>query len=256
MQDLIISIIQSNLSWENKKANLKMFEGKLTKTAPSDLIILPEMFTTGFSMQPESLAEPMNGKSVLWMIKMAAKHKACILGSLIIIENGNYFNRLIAAKQSGEISFYDKRHLFSLAGEEKVYCPGKKQKSITLKGWRIGLFVCYDLRFPVWTRSVNSLDVMVFVANWPAKRQMPWSCLLKARAIENQAYTVGVNRFGKDGNGFYHSGNSAIHSPLGETLISIDDKEDIETLALAKEGVLDSRKQFPFYRDADKFKLL
>ena len=256
MQNLIISIIQSDLSWENKKANLKMFEDKLAKTNPSDLIVLPEMFTTGFSMSPKHLAESMSGESVEWMIKMAAKHKTCILGSLIIIEGNNYFNRLIAAKQDGEIAFYDKRHLFSLAGEEKVYCPGSKQKSITINGWEIGLFICYDLRFPVWTRSICSLDIMVFVANWPAKRQMPWSCLLKARAIENQAYVVGVNRYGKDGNGFYHSGNSAIHSPLGETLISIDDKEDIETLVLDKEALLSTRKQFPFYKDADKFKLL
>ena len=254
MHDLKLCLIQSDLYWENKDKNLNLFDKKIQNAPDSDLIILPEMFTTGFSMSPSNFAETMNGPSLAWL-KEAAKNKGCcVMGSLIIEENGKYFNRLIAMQKNGEYVFYDKRHLFSLAGEEKQYHAGNKKVQFCLNGWSIDLFICYDLRFPVWNRNTKT-DLMVFIANWPAKRQEAWKCLLQARSIENQCYVAGLNRFGDDGNGFYHSGNSAVHDPTGKAIVTINDCEDVVQCILSKELVNNVRKKFPFHLDADDFNI-
>lgn len=254
MQDLSLCLIQSDLYWENKAKNLTLFEQKIQNAPDSDLIILPEMFTTGFSMAPSNFAEKMDGPSVHWLKSMAKKKDSCIIGSLIIEEDGKYFNRLVAMQKNGEYVFYDKRHLFSLAGEEKQYQAGNKKTQLFLKGWSIDLFICYDLRFPVWCRNKKA-DLMIFVANWPAKRQEAWKSLLLARSIENQCYVAGLNRYGNDGNGFYHSGNSSVHDPEGKAIASINDCEDIIQCTLSKSFLENTRKKFPFHLDADSFKL-
>ena len=207
-----ISTVQSSLVWENVDANLQSFEEKISNLKnQTDIIVLPEMFTTGFSMHPERLAESFNdSKTIDWMKRMAAKINAAVCGSIIIEESGNYFNRFIWAAPDGEIEYYDKRHLFTLAGEHKPYKAGEKKLIIDYKGWKICPLVCYDLRFPAWCRNSEDFDIQVFVANWPNKRSHHWKSLLLARAIENQCYVVGVNRVGKDANDLEYSGDTSI----------------------------------------------
>jgi len=264
MQSLLITTIQSNLHWENKEANLKMFEEKIFQiNEKTNIVVLPEMFTTGFSMQPQILAEKMDGESILWMKKIANKKGIVLTGSLIIEEDGQYFNRLIWMLPNGELGFYDKRHCFSLAGEDQHYTSGTKRLIASVGGWKINLCICYDLRFPVWTRQVihsdpdkepaPEYDVLIYVANWPEKRSHAWKSLLAARAIENQCYVVGVNRIGNDGNGISHSGNSMIIDPIGSILYQKEHEEDIHTVVLDKSLLDDVRINLPFWKDADHF---
>ena len=230
-QQLTISTIQTTLHWENKEANRQMLEQKISSIRDkTEIVILPEMFSTGFSMKPAALAETMEGETVQWMKKIASEKKIILTGSIIVEENENYFNRLIWMLPNGKYGYYDKRHRFAFAGEDQYYTAGNKRLIASVKGWKINLQVCYDLRFPVWARQTspsNSLskgegeiatpeyDVLIYVANWPERRNTAWKTLLQARAIENQSYVVGVNRVGKDGNDIYHSGDSMIIDPLG-----------------------------------------
>ena len=196
-----VAIIQTALIWENPNANRIQFEEKIRGIEQNvDLIVLPEMFSTGFTMNPETVAETMNGETISWMQTLAKHKNSAITGSLVIVENGKYYNRLVFVLPSGEIKHYDKRHLFSLAGEEKVYTKGKTKLIIEYKGFKICPLICYDLRFPVFSRNVEDYDVLLYVANWPKPRINAWNALLKARAIENMCYVVGVNRIGEDQN--------------------------------------------------------
>jgi len=262
MAELNITSIQSNLYWENKADNLRMFSQKIEQLPiHAELVILPEMFATGFTMNPHPFAETMDGDTVRWMRETASENKIILTGSVIIKEDDKFFNRLIWMLPNGELGFYDKRHLFAFAGENEKYSAGHKRLIASVKGWKINLQVCYDLRFPVWARQqtkngVPEYDVLIYVANWPERRSHAWKPLLCARAIENQCYVIGVNRVGKDGNGIYHSGNSMMINPLGEVLYHMSDDEDIFTLTLLKEDLEKIREKFPFNRDADSFTLL
>jgi predicted amidohydrolase len=257
MQDsLRVSWIQAPLVWEDAEANRSFFENEIS-SIEADLILLPEMFTTGFSMNPSALAETMDGETMQWMKRLATEQNCAIAGSLIIQENERYFNRLVWMNPDGECWTYDKRHLFSYAGEEKVYTPGRKRVVWNFKGWRILPQVCFDLRFPVWARNQNDYDVAFYVANWPSKRSFPWKQLLIARAIENQAFVIGVNRVGDDGNGIAHSGDSVALNALGETLLaSTAFQKSIDTVELKKEDLELIRDRFQFLQEQDDYKLL
>jgi predicted amidohydrolase len=266
MSSLTITIIQANLVWENKQANLELLEQKIESiSSKTELVILPEMFSTGFSMKPSLYAETMDGSTIQWMKKMATTKGIILTGSVIIEENGSYFNRLIWMLPTGELGYYDKRHLFAFAGEDKHYAAGNRRLIASVKGWRINLQICYDLRFPVWARQTISMDnqqertpeydLLIYVANWPEKRNHAWKTLLSARAIENQCYVVGVNRIGVDGNEIYHSGDSQLISPLGEVLFQQAHEEVVQTITLEKETLMETRNKFPFWKDADEFKI-
>ncbi len=256
---LSITLIQTNLVWENIDANLVHLEEKINAIAgKTELIVLPEMFSTGFSMNPEKVAEPMEGKAVAWMKRIAIAKKVILTGSLAIKEEGKYFNRLIWMLPNGQYSYYDKRHLFAFAGEDGHYTAGNKRLIAQVKGWKINLQICFDLRFPVWARQQTNggeaeYDILLYVANWPKLRNHAWKTLLAARAIENQCYVVGVNRVGNDGNNIYHSGDSMVINPLGEILYTKANEEDIYTIVLEKEPLETIRKQIPFLKDADGF---
>mgnify|MGYP001350197664 CR=1 FL=1 len=253
MQDLTVTLVQTALDWEDVDANLDALTAKLAKIDQStDLIVLPEMFSTGFSMNPHRLAEPMSGKAVAWLRRMAAAKDAVVTGSLMIAENGRYYNRLIWALPDGALAHYDKRHLFRYAGEDKAYTAGSRRITWHFHGWRIRPFICYDLRFPVWTRNLGqAYDLALFVANWPARRALHWQTLLRARAIENQAYVIGVNRVGLDGKGLAHDGHSAVIAPTGEHLFEPIGDERIFTVTLDG-GLLERyREAFPVWMDAD-----
>ena len=257
MSTLHFTIIQTQLHWEDKGANLEMLSEKIKSISEyTEIIILPEMFNTGFSMQPEKLAETMEGPTIDWMKRMAEEKRAIITGSLIIIEGGKYYNRLIWILPNGQLGYYNKRHLFAFAGEDQHYTAGNKRLIASVKGWKINLQICYDLRFPVWARQQGEeYDVLLYVANWPEKRNHAWKTLLTARAIENQCYTIGVNRVGIDGNNIAHSGDSLIVGPLGEVLYHCAYKEDVFTITLQKEELTTARNQFPFWKDADFFQI-
>jgi len=249
-----ITIIQSNIIWEDKDSNLKNYQNKIDNIE-SDLIILPEMFTTGFTMDPKSLAETMSGETVQWMKENASKMNSAICGSIIIEEDDKYFNRFIWVNPDGSIHHYDKKHLFSFAGEDKNYTPGKEKLIIEYKGWKICPLICYDLRFPVWSRNSEEYDLLIYVANWPTKRKLAWKSLLVARAIENQCYVIGVNRIGYDENNYY-SGESKLVNALGETLYVNSHVEDIYTTTISKYELNKVRAQLPFLNDKDNFKIL
>lgn len=256
MSTLKITLIQTHLFWEDKGANLALLEQKIVNLEePTEVVILPEMFTTGFSMQPTLHAETMEGPSVQWMRRIAKVQKIILTGSLIIEENGHYYNRLIWMLPNGELGYYDKRHLFAFAGEDQHYTAGNKRLIASVKGWKINLQICYDLRFPTWARQAapNEYDVLVYVANWPEKRSPAWKTLLVARAIENQAFVVGVNRVGLDGKNIAHSGNSMVVGPLGEVLYHSADQESVFQITLQRDELEQARTQFPFWKDADFF---
>jgi predicted amidohydrolase len=282
MSTLSITTIQADLQWEDKDANLRRLEEKILGIPGStELVVLPEMFSTGFSMRPEALAERMDGPAVDWMRRVAARKKIILTGSLIIEEEGKYFNRLLWMLPSGQYGQYDKRHRFAYAGENEHYTAGDKRLVASVKGWKVLLLVCYDLRFPVWSRQAPQsgipgagphsgigatpavsaaaqapeYDLLVYVANWPERRSHAWKTLLQARAIENQCYVVGVNRVGNDGNGIAHSGDSMIIDPLGEVLYHGVGKEEVSTLILQKERLEEIRHRFPFWKDADHFNI-
>ncbi len=256
--DLKITLVQSVLAWEAPLENLVHLSKLVDKIrkGSTHLILLPEMFTTGFSMNAPKLAEPMNGKAVEWMIETAVKKNAVLCGSLIIKEKGKYFNRLLWAQPDGKIVHYDKRHLFTIAKENKVYTPGNKKLIENLMGWNICPLVCYDLRFPVWSRSDGSVDLMLFVANWPSRRSYAWKHLLIARAIENQCYVAGLNRVGTDGENIAYTGDSMVLDPLGMPLNAImPAAESVTTFILPLKPIKELRKSFPVLLDGDKFKI-
>lgn len=274
MSTLAFTLIQTNLHWEDKWANLQVLEEKINSiNERTQVVVLPEMFSTAFSMKPETLAEPMSGETVSWMKRIAAEKKVILTGSVIIEEDGHYFNRAVWMQPNGQYGCYDKRHLFAFAGEDKHYTAGAERFVASANGMKVNLMVCYDLRFPVWARQtlpptpqdrrgeslpedVFEYDVLVYVANWPERRSTAWKTLLQARAIENQCYVIGVNRVGSDGNGIYHSGDSMVISPLGEVLYQKAHEEDIFTITLKKEELDEVRRKFPFWRDADSFRVL
>lgn len=260
MSNLNVIGIQTQLYWEDIDQNLKHFDQLVDQSITSvdqniDLIIFPEMFSTGFSMKPQNLAEPIDGKVVQWMIRKAKETNAVLTGSLIIEEDGKYYNRLFWIEPNGHIETYNKRHLFRLANEQDVYTGGEERKIVEYKGWRILLNICYDLRFPVWSRNQNDYDLMIYVANWPERRNTAWKSLLQARAIENQAYCIGINRIGDDGNGIYHSGDSSIIEYDGAIKLQVADKERLLFHTLSKENLDTFRAQFPFHMDADQFSI-
>jgi omega-amidase len=256
MSTLKITTVQTDILWENKAANLDRFEKKISSLdGTTELVILPEMFSTGFTMNAEKHAEKMDGPTLAWMKAITAAKKIILTGSIIIEEEGKYFNRLIWMLPNGQFGYYDKRHLFAYAGEDKHYTAGNKRLIASVKGWKINLQVCYDLRFPVWSRqeSAAEFDVLVYVANWPERRSLAWRTLLRARAIENQCYVVGVNRIGQDGNAISYGGDSMIIDPLGEVLHEKSQEESIFTYGLQKEKLEEVRMKFPFWKDADHF---
>ncbi|MBX9449963.1 MAG: amidohydrolase [Taibaiella sp.] len=255
---LNISIIQTQLEWENKEANLQHFARRIAEVrADTHIVVLPEMFSTGFSMNAQALAEPMDGTTVNWMKEMSVQHRRIITGSIIISEDGAYYNRLVWMQPNGQCFHYDKAHLFGKAGEDQYYTKGRKRLIVQVNGWKILLQTCYDLRFPVWARQDNnSYDVLINVANWPDIRSFAWNALLTARAIENQTYVVACNVVGKDGNGIYYSGRSSVIDYSGKTLWTAVGEPAIGYASLDKKMLQEFRKDFPFLQDRDPFLIL
>ena len=250
-----VSVIQHNTIWHDIEANKQALEPLIAQAADADLIMLPEMFSTGFNMQPSRLAEPVDGPTTQWLRQQAAKAQAAICGSIIVEHNGLYYNQMLFAHPDGRLDRYNKRHLFRMAGEHKRYAPGQQRVVVDYKGWRIMLLVCYDLRFPVWSRCLNAdYDLIALCASWPAARTFAWETLLPARAIENQCYVAACNRAGADGNGYEHLGRSAIYSPKGERLaMAADGQTSIATATLNLDELRQFRKSFPAWADADAF---
>jgi omega-amidase len=262
MDNLEILALQVDLVWENPAANRARIEHYLQgQGTKADLVVLPEMFTTGFSMEAERLAETMDGPSVAWMKQMASDFQAVMVGSLIIEEEKQYFNRLFWVEPSGAVRFYDKRHLFAMGKEDRTYTQGQTQPVFDWHGWKVLPQICYDLRFPVWSRNAVSetgewrYHLALYVANWPEKRGHHWQALLKARAVENQAYIVGVNRVGEDAMGMRYSGGSMIVHPHGEVLASATGGEAVLKHTLKKEDLALNHRAFPFWKDADHFSM-
>lgn len=273
MSTLTVSLVQTQLHWEEPVKNLQMLQNKiLSIEEKTEIVVLPEMFSTGFSMKPDQFAETMDGKTVGWMKEIAAKKRIVLTGSIMIKEGENFYNRLIWMLPNGQLGYYDKRHLFAYAGEHKHYSPGSKRLIASVKGWKINLQVCYDLRFPLWSRQSNPIsdehngedhkdqqlpeyDLLVYVANWPERRNTAWKTLLRARAIENQSYVIGVNRVGNDGNEIYHSGDSTLIDAMGEIIYTKEHDEDIFTYTLERDKLTDIRSRLPFLNDADKFRI-
>jgi len=251
-----IALIQSSLSWENPKANRNHFEEKINALAEKvDLIMLPEMFSTGFTMNPEAVFETMEGETILWLQSVAKDKNSAITGSLVIKENNNFYNRLLFVFPSGEIQFYDKRHLFTLAGEDKVYTSGEGKLIVDYLDWKICPLVCYDLRFPVFARNVEDYDVLIYVANWPKSRIQAWDILLKARSVENMCYAIGVNRIGFDNNNFEHNGHSQAVDFMGNYVLEPQETDGIFIVELNKEKLTEARKKLGFLNDRDSFEL-
>lgn len=258
IQNLKVTVFQAYLFWENIDKNLQNISLRLSGGVreKTDLIILPEMFSTGFSMNSEALAEEMDGKTMQWLSKTALQFDCVITGSLIIKENGKYFNRMIWMEPNGEYQYYDKHHLFSMGKEDQNYTAGSDQLIVNLKGWKIRLAICYDLRFPVWLRNKNEeYDMLLIIASWPDKRSPHWRTLIHARAIENQSYVIGVNRVGHDGNQVYHSGHSMCIDPYGNTVYYKPEDEDLYTFSINYADLQKIRSDFPFLKDADGFTL-
>lgn len=258
MATLNFTLIQSDLYWEDKAKNLAMFEKKIKSTSEKkQIVILPETFNTGFSMDPNRLGESMEDETVTWMKNIAQQEKIILAGSIMIKEDNKNYNRLLWVLPSGEIQQYDKRHRFSLGGEQDEFSPGERRVIVSVNGFRILLQICYDLRFPVYARQQqdDEYDAILYIANWPQKRMLAWNTLLKARAIENQCFTIGVNRIGKDGTGLDHNGGTSVYDPLGETLHYKDNEEEIFSIALNTEEVKTIRQKLPFQKDRDTFSL-
>lgn len=255
-EKLKAALLQANLAWENPEANKQQFEREIKSLSGDvDLILLPEMFTTGFSMNAGSLAEPDKGVSFKWMQKMAAEKSAAVTGSIITSEKGKYFNRLYFVYPDGTSEKYDKRHTFTFAGEHETYDRGNKKLIVNYKGWKVCPLVCYDLRFPVWSRNTEDYDLLLYVANWPAARTQAWDTLLKARAIENMAYCIGLNRVGKDGKDLEYVGHSAVYDSLGKLVSSKKEVVSTEEIILEKAHLSETRSQLKFLQDRDSFTL-
>jgi omega-amidase len=257
MDNLKITVYQGYLFWEKIDKNLQNIALRLSGIREkTDLIILPEMFNTGFTMNAVEMGEPMDGKTIRWMENVARQYNCVVTGSLIIAEKGKYYNRLIWMRPDGTYKHYDKRHLFGLGKEDDTYTAGKKKLIVELKGWKICPVICYDLRFPVWLRNVNqTYDLLIVVANWPERRSLAWRTLIPARAVENQCYVIGVNRVGHDGNEIYHSGDSTCIDPNGNVVYYKRDEEDVYTFTIQADEVALARRGFPFLKDADKFEI-
>lgn len=267
MHPLRISILQTTLEWEAPALNRARIEQQLSAVPTGNhLVVLPEMFPTGFSMNPQSFAEDMEGETVQWMRRIAEQKRTILTGSFMAREQKEFFNRLLWVLPDGQIGQYDKRHLFAFAGEDQHYTAGKKRLIASVNGWRVNLQICYDLRFPVWARQRSSYDedgkflpeydLLIYVANWPERRADAWKTLLRARAIENQCFVIGVNRIGVDGNGINHSGDSMIVGPTGDVLHTCADREELFSTTLDPAQLSDVRARFPFLRDADGFMIL
>lgn len=253
---LKVSLVQCELFWEDPKTN-KQHIKTMVDGVSADLIILPEMFTTGFTMNPSKHAESMDGETISWMIEMAKSKNAAITGSLIIKDSNHYYNRLLFVFPNGKLEFYDKRHTFTLAGEDKIYASGSKRLIVDYKGWKICPLICYDLRFPVWSRNTEDYDVLLYVANWPKPRISAWDSLLKARAIENMCYCIGVNRVGLDGNNHEYPGHSACYDALGKQICnSKPNKEQQCKVTLDKNHLNTVRNKLRFLDDRDSFNLI
>ncbi|QXV64371.1 amidohydrolase [Mucilaginibacter sp. 21P] len=258
MDNLKITVYQGYLFWENIDKNLQNISLRLSNIREkTNLIVLPEMFNTGFTMNAPELAEPMDGKTMQWMKKTAEKFDAVVTGSLIIKEDEKYYNRLIWMRPDGTYENYDKRHLFALGKEHNTYTAGKEKLIVELNGWRICPVICYDLRFPVFLRNTpeNEYDLLIIVANWPEKRALHWRTLIPARAVENQSYVIGVNRVGHDGNEVYHSGDSTCIDPNGNVVYYKRDEEDVYTFSIIGDEVKKARRALPFLKDADRFEI-
>ena len=259
MQDLKITLFQTELYWENIQANLSTFEEKIWKIGEeTDVILLPEMFNTGFSMNAKEMAEPMNSTTFRWMKQMAEQTGSLLISSYIVYENDNYYNRCLWMQPDGEFATYDKRHLFRMADEDQHYTAGTKRLIKEWKGWRICPMICYDLRFPAWSRNINDrneleFDLLIYVANWPSPRINAWDVLLQARAVENQCYVAGLNRIGSDDTGKDYPGHSAVVDPKGERLLYVEDHESISTVTLSYQPMAEYREKFPINLDADLF---
>lgn len=252
-----IALIQTSLTWENPIENRSHLVQKINGFLEDvDLIVLPEMFSSGFTMNPQNVAETMQGETVAWMQHLAKARNCAITGSLVIEENGNYFNRLVFVYPEGEIKTYDKRHLFTLAGEDKFYTAGKEKLIVEYKGFRICPLVCYDLRFPVFSRNTEAYDLLLYVANWPKLRINAWDILLKARAVENMAYVIGVNRIGVDANNHEYVGHSQAVDFLGNYVLEPQESDKVFIIKLDKEQLLETRNKLAFLNDRDKFELL
>lgn len=256
MQDLKLSLIQSEIVPNDPEANLAGYEPQLEASRGSDLVILPEVFTTGFSASARDFAEQEGGRAYAWLARWADSLQAVVTGSVVVREGDAYFNRLVWMPPGGHYRQYDKRHLFRMAGEHKRYSMGQERLLVELKGWRILPLVCYDLRFPVWSRNRNDYDLALFVANWPAARSLHWRRLLQARAIENLSFVAGVNRIGEDEKAQHYSGDSAIYGPAGETLLDMEDRSGCASAILSAERLNNYREAFPAHLDADSFELL
>lgn len=256
MNELRVALLQCPLIWENPEANRLSFEKRFEKLKQVDAVFLPEMFTTGFSMQPKIWAETMEGPTVGWMKSWSSKLKVVLTGSLMIESNGKYYNRLLWVEPEGEVRYYDKRHRFSYAGEHQEYTAGEKRPTWEWRGWKIRPQICYDLRFPVWSRNDDDYDLLFYVANWPERRSYPWKSLLTARAIENMSYVIGVNRVGEDGNGVDHSGDSRIIDALGQVVGEAPGRvEHVVYGVLSKEHLNQTRERFQFLSDRDSFQI-
>ncbi|MBS1636204.1 MAG: amidohydrolase [Bacteroidetes bacterium] len=260
MNTLRVTIVQTTLAWQDVRANLEHFSQRLAAIQePTDLIVLPEMFTTGFTMTPESSAEIHGGPGLQWMLGKAKEKQCVVTGSIAVKDGAQFYNRLYWAKPDGSYEYYDKRHLFRMAHEQEHYTAGTGKQVFEWKGWKICPLVCYDLRFPVWSRNsaANPYDLLIYVANWPEVRSYPWKQLLIARAIENQAFVIGVNRIGADGNNIAHAGDSAVINPRGEHMSDLKPHEDaVKTIEIHKSYLDEFRKVFPVMLDADSFKIL
>jgi len=256
LPNLNVALVQTTLAWHDSKANHDHFDGLLDHAHGADLVILPEMFTTGFSMDSETLAEPEAGPTSEWMLAQARRLNAVITGSIIVrAQDGSHRNRLLWARPDGELLHYDKRHLFRMAGEHKHYSPGERQVQFELKGWRIRPLICYDLRFPVWSRDAQDTDLLLYTANWPGARRLHWNRLLPARAIENLCYVAAVNRVGIDGKGFAYTGDSQVLDFQGETLLSAGEADGVFQVCLDATELAAYRTRFPANLDADTFQL-
>lgn len=250
------ALIQTSLIWENPTANRNHLSKKINEIVDKvDFIILPEMFSSGFTMNPKAVAETMDGETIAWMQHLAKTKNCAISGSLVIEEKGNFYNRLIFVHPDGIIQQYDKRHLFTLAGENKVYSAGKEKLIVEYKGFRICPLICYDLRFPVFSRNVENYDLLLYVANWPKIRTNAWDILLKARAAENMSYVIGVNRIGTDSNNHEYIGHSQAVDCLGSYILEPQETDSVFIINLAKEKLLESRKKLGFLNDKDDFEI-
>jgi len=256
VRDLRLTLLQTELHWQDAPANRDKFAGLIAEhAADSDLIMLPEMFATGFTMEAAQNSEPGDGESAHWMRDMAQTHDVYLTGSAVILENDRYFNRLFWASPDGDMRHYDKRHLFRMAGEHKKYSAGNERIIVRLGDWRICPLVCYDLRFPVWSRGVNDYDLLLYVANWPASRQSAWRTLLPARAVENLSYCAGINRIGKDGNNIAYEGDSLVSDYLGNLLGDAENKDTALKVTLSLDKLESYRDKFPAWKDADRFEI-